>query len=120
MLSTGLAAETNSAGQARHFVANALDGWGCSHVADTACLLASELVTNAIRHGHEPLRLSLSHDDAEVRVEVRDAGGGLAQVSQRGPFAPDGRGLLLVEALSTAWGVDLAADGKAVWFSLPI
>jgi anti-sigma regulatory factor (Ser/Thr protein kinase) len=56
VLSTGLAAETNSAGQARHFVANALDGWGCAHVADTACLLASELVTNAIRHGHSGSR----------------------------------------------------------------
>ena len=120
MLSTGLAAETNSAGQARHFVANALDGWGCAHVAHTACLLASELVTNAIRHGHEPLRLSLSHDDAQVRVEVSDAGGGVARVSDRGPSALDGRGLVLVEALSAAWGVDRASDGKAVWFSLPI
>jgi hypothetical protein len=53
-------------------------------------------------------------------VEVSDAGGGVARVSDRGTSALDGRGLVLVEALSAAWGVDRASDGKAVWFSLPI
>lgn len=120
MVTTGLAAESQSAGQARHFVANTLGGWGCAHVTDTACLLTSELVTNAIKHGREPLLLSLSHHQAEVRVEVSDGGGGEAKVCDRGPASVSGRGLVLVQAMSAAWGVDLAAGGKAVWFSLPI
>lgn len=120
MVTTGLAAESHSAGQARHFVAATLDGWGCAHVADTACLLTSELVTNAVKHGREPVRLSMTHHEAEVRVEVSDGGGGEARVCNRGPAADSGRGLVLVEAMSAAWGVHPASSGKSIWFSLPI
>jgi anti-sigma regulatory factor (Ser/Thr protein kinase) len=84
-------------------------------------LLASELVTNAIRHGasdpHESILLRALHVDGTVRVEVCDEG--LTQFDGPPPgtdlLEPGGNGLLLVEALSSRWGIDHGRP-KCVWF----
>jgi anti-sigma regulatory factor (Ser/Thr protein kinase) len=84
-------------------------------------LLASELVTNAVRHGatdpHESILLSARHVDSTVRVEVCDEGlttfDGHADGSDL--LEPGGNGLLLVDALATRWGVDPGRP-KCVWF----
>jgi anti-sigma regulatory factor (Ser/Thr protein kinase) len=88
-------------------------------VVDVAELLTSELVTNAIRHGASGFELTIGVDK-NIRVEVRDEGAGRPSVLSAGPQDPSGRGLGIVEALSIAWGVIPAADGKTVWYELSL
>lgn len=80
-----------------------------------ARLLASELVTNAFRHGAPPITMTVELHADHLRVEVGDSGGGRPQ--RRPDPGPDGGwGLLLVEAAADRWGV---ADGStAVWFEI--
>jgi anti-sigma regulatory factor (Ser/Thr protein kinase) len=84
-------------------------------------LLASELVTNAVRHGatdpHESILLRAEHVDHTVRVEVCDEGLTTfdGDASGTGLLEPGGNGLMLVEALATRWGVDPGRP-KCVWF----
>lgn len=81
-------------------------------------LLATELVTNAVRHAGSPVELSVACRDDRIRIEARDA----SPEVPRPPCvdAPTRhRGLLLVEDLSDEWGVDVQdGDGKVVWFEL--
>jgi anti-sigma regulatory factor (Ser/Thr protein kinase) len=88
-------------------------------VVDVAELLTSELVTNAIRHGASGFELTITVEQ-NIRVEVRDEGAGRPSVVSAGPQDPSGRGLGIVEALSSAWGVIDAADGKTVWYELSL
>lgn len=115
---TTLSADPASAGFARRFVRARLTEWGARHLADTATLLVTELVTNAVLHARSESVLSLAYDDGVLRAEVADLS--LAGV-QRRHYADDdatGRGLMIVEAMSTAWGAVATEEGKAVWFEL--
>jgi anti-sigma regulatory factor (Ser/Thr protein kinase) len=88
-------------------------------LVEVAELLTSELATNAIRHGACGFELKIDVDKS-IRVEVRDEGAGSPSVVSAGPRDPSGRGLSIVEALSTAWGVIPTADGKTVWYELSL
>ncbi|WTG54450.1 ATP-binding protein [Actinacidiphila glaucinigra] len=102
----------------RGFVRETLAQWGCADVSDAACLLASEVLTNAVRHAQGPLRLRLHRTDREITVEVTDHS---THIPQRRPAElgdESGRGLLLVEALATGWGTRPSSEGKTVWFTL--
>lgn len=115
---TTLPADPVSAGLARRFLQTRLREWGVYHLTDTATLLVSELVTNAVLHARSETMLSLGYDDGVLRVEVADSS--LVGI-QRRTYAYDaatGRGLVLVDALSTAWGTIATEEGKAVWFEL--
>lgn len=106
---------------ARRFVQDALVDMGERDAEDIAVLLASELVTNAVLHGEAPISLQVSCTKELLRVEVTDSSSTKPAPRQAGPGAVSGRGLDLVDALSSAWGVDQHADnGKAVWFELPL
>jgi hypothetical protein len=110
-----LPALTASVPEARHFVTRSLPEtcW-----ADEVTLLVSELASNAVRHAGTPFSVSLECDGATVRVAVSDGEPALP-VLQRPPVdAITGRGLLIVDALATRWGVDPGATGKTVWFEL--
>jgi anti-sigma regulatory factor (Ser/Thr protein kinase) len=93
---------------------------------EVLALLVSELVTNAVLHagidGVDPIHVDLTTGSASVRLSVRDRGDGFASESlgPPGPLAPGGRGLLIVDALSEAWGVDRGPDGCTVWCKVPI
>jgi anti-sigma regulatory factor (Ser/Thr protein kinase) len=86
----------------------------------TALLLASELVTNAVRHGTGPLDLEVIDGDDRFRVNVSDHSAQSPVPQTVDMFAESGRGLMLVETLSSTWGVtQRPGDGKCVWFELP-
>jgi anti-sigma regulatory factor (Ser/Thr protein kinase) len=81
-------------------------------------LLITELVNNAVLHGEGAIRLKLQLDGAVVRGEVVDDGRGFErQIRRRGVDDVGGRGLSLVEELTTAWGIH---EGTThVWFEMP-
>jgi len=78
-------------------------------------IVVSELVTNAAEHGEPPIRLRLSASSAGLRVEVADTSNIQPRVGPVDPSSPSGRGLQLVDALSSGWGTDPTPDGKTVW-----
>ncbi|MER5869348.1 PAS domain S-box protein [Streptomyces sp. NPDC002044] len=117
-----LAARPSSVGEGRRFLRSALGAWEGvdDQLCETACLLASELLTNAVSHSHGPVRLRLRRAGRELSVEVCDGSPVLPQARFAPPDAESGRGLLLVDSLAESWGTLPTEEGKAVWFSLPL
>ncbi len=113
-----LPCEATSVSAARRFVREQLADWGFGAMADTAALLVSELVTNVILHAHTPVRVALLGDDERIRVEVGD--GSEVEPLRRDTSELDatGRGLMLIEAMASDWGVANTAEGKIVWFEV--
>jgi PAS domain S-box-containing protein len=109
-----------SAMVARGFTAGVLEHAGWSAQVDTATLLVSELVTNAVRHGSPPCVLSIRFADggSTAEVSVSDGDPRMPVVRPRDELAEDGRGFLLVDALASDWGVRAVEGGKATWFTL--
>jgi anti-sigma regulatory factor (Ser/Thr protein kinase) len=93
--------------------------WELPDLVDTAELLVSELVTNAIRaSGGLPdpvIRLWLVSDRSNLIIRAWDGSGDLPVCQDADPDSECGRGLLLVEALSKDWGVYRRGHGKVVW-----
>ncbi|MFI2185003.1 SpoIIE family protein phosphatase [Streptomyces sioyaensis] len=114
-----LAPEARSVARARELARDQLTDWGLQGLVDTTELLVSELVTNALRHGHGEIRLRLLLDRTLV-CEVWDAD--LAQPRRRRARDTDegGRGLQLVGLLSEGWGSRRTPRGKTVWFELAL
>ncbi|MBS2531171.1 ATP-binding protein [Catenulispora sp. NF23] len=114
-----LEADPTAPRAARGFVAAVLRSWGLTEYADTARLLTSELVTNAVRHGRGPVGLRVSRRHPETVVEVRDHGKGEVRPSPGLTADTEtGRGLAIVELLADRWGVVPGDAGKTVWFVL--
>lgn len=89
----------------------------------TVELLTSEVLTNAVVHtrAHRHIRLTAEcHDDC-VRVEVTDPDPTLPLVKPGSTRRIGGQGMRLVDALASAWGIDLHPGvGKTVWFETPV
>jgi anti-sigma regulatory factor (Ser/Thr protein kinase)/anti-anti-sigma regulatory factor len=118
-----LPAHPRAAAGARMLVREASAAWSLPpEVGETAELVASELVSNAVDHAHTPSRLTLTYIGALLYIAVRDYCPCPAPVRPRlqelGAFR--GRGLHLVAVLAKAWSVDWHPDGKTVWASLAI
>ena len=103
---------------ARRFASEAVVGLGAPEVVSDAELLVSELAANAVAHARTPVRISVLRCDRRVRVEVRDDDPTLPQHITPEPFAQHGRGVMLVDLLADAWGVNGSQRGKTVWFEL--
>ncbi len=110
-----LAAESASVGAARRFLLATLRTWSLEPLEWSAAQVVSELVTNAVIHAGTTVTLSFRTEGAGLRVEVRDRSRRTPRQRHYGLSATTGRGLALVAALSSDWGVELAADGKTVW-----
>ncbi|WP_083982989.1 ATP-binding protein [Actinomadura hibisca] len=122
-----LRAEPASPGRARDFTAATLAGWSLAEHSDDAVIAVSELVTNALRHGlrevpHGPsgglVQLVLLNHPRRLVVMVTDPGERVPEPVAHEPewFGEGGRGLLVVGAVSSAWGwAPLTTGGKAVW-----
>ncbi|MFD9484310.1 ATP-binding protein [Streptomyces sp. NPDC059991] len=121
-----LSATRRGARLARQLALQQLDAWGIpygSDVSDTVAHVVAELTANAVTHGHVPGRdfqLCLQLRPHTLRVEVTDAR------TERQPPTPgqaatpsseseSGRGLLLVQELSQAWGITERSICKTVW-----
>lgn len=116
---TLLSPAANSPRAARRFVDSTLRSWSCREAADVVVLLTNELVTNAVLHAGTRIGLRISRVSGRLRVEVGDASHQALAVRPRNVDAQTGRGLALVESLSTSWGVEHVADnGKVVWFEV--
>ena len=118
--STRLPPHPASTRAARAFVAEQLRTWHVESAVDDATLLVSELVTNAILHARTPINLVVRKVRTAVRVEVFDEGSGAAEPLYPDLDAPEGRGLGLVQAVASRWGVDDAEIGKTVWFEIAL
>ncbi|MFJ9691771.1 ATP-binding protein [Kitasatospora sp. NPDC101183] len=114
-------ADLVAVGSVRHRLRTALSRWGVPELSDTAELLSSELVTNALLHtGKGAVFDAVLGTDHRLRIEVQDGTSRLPG-RRRDPdaeYATSGRGLQLVEALADSWGVQLRGEGKVTWFEL--
>jgi anti-sigma regulatory factor (Ser/Thr protein kinase) len=117
-----LPAQLESVREARRFTRCTLQRWDLSGLRDSMELVASELVTNALRYAvpvgtpGRPVRLSLVRWTSRVVCAVRDPSA-VAPVAKDPDFvAETGRGLHLVESFSEGWGWHpLSGAGKVVW-----
>jgi anti-sigma regulatory factor (Ser/Thr protein kinase) len=90
---------------------------------DVVELLVSELAGNCVRHTDSGFEVEVASDRRRIRVSVSDRGGGTPVVQHVDTSAVAGRGLALVEMLSSSWGVRgrrRPGAGKAVWFVLEL
>jgi anti-sigma regulatory factor (Ser/Thr protein kinase) len=108
-----------AAAQARHTIAG-VDAPEATR--DALAFAVTELVTNAVRHaGSSPgdaVALRVTTDPDRVRVAVKDSGRGFDPSALGGPpdaLTTGGRGLVIVAALASAWGVERDAGGCTVW-----
>ncbi|MCO5970356.1 ATP-binding protein [Actinoallomurus soli] len=118
-VSWSLPSSPPSVARARHLTADQLAGWGFAEHRETAELLISELITNALQHGVGPIRLNIRFLGGVLRFEVADAGPRYPRMRPVDDEDEGGRGLHLVESLSSRWGYARATIGKVVWFELP-
>ena len=124
-----LAPQPAAVPQSRQAVQETLRAWKLDTVADTVVLLASELLTNAVQAtsaavpapgGGEQLKLTLRRTGPGVLVEVWDPNPAPAIPQDPGLTGECGRGLLLVETLSSTWGQRTAGSGKIVWCEITL
>jgi hypothetical protein len=127
-----LPARPSSAAASRRYVRRMLAGWELAACLDTAQLLASELVANAVTATRSmsqagfpavwaPIELSLRRTGTSLIMEVRDPNPDPPADQAPGPLDEDGRGLLIVDLLSSRWGHYAAArGGKVVWCEIAV
>ncbi|MFB7506097.1 SpoIIE family protein phosphatase [Streptomyces broussonetiae] len=99
---------------ARKEAARQLDEWGLEELAFTVELVVSELVTNAIRHAHGPIRLRLIREHTLI-CEVSDGGATAPHLRHPRTMDEGGRGLLLVSQFAERWGTRFVPSGKVIW-----
>jgi anti-sigma regulatory factor (Ser/Thr protein kinase) len=110
--------------EARRFVRKATGTGRPAAVADTAELLTSEIVTNAVLHSNSGLdggsvTVLVIEIAGGIRVEVADDGSEQSAPVVRGDiYASDGHGLFLVQSLADQWGYVRDEAGTTVWFWL--
>lgn len=107
--------------RSRHFVSEVMAEEGRS-ATDAVLLVASELITNAVRHGSGEVELRVVVEGDCIRLEVLDDGHSRVAVPNPPPSQSSlgGRGLMMVRDLSRRWGSGFDARGRTmVWAELP-
>jgi serine phosphatase RsbU (regulator of sigma subunit)/anti-sigma regulatory factor (Ser/Thr protein kinase) len=105
--------------RSRAAVTEQLAAWGLEELSFTVELVASELVTNAIRHATGPVRLRLLRDRALI-CEVSDGSGTSPRLRRAKTEDEGGRGLFLVAQLTERWGTRYTPEGKIIWTEMPL
>lgn len=105
---------------ARQATRDALAAWQLEHLEDTAVLLVSELVTNAVLHAIDTgaIGLELTFAGTWLRVEVQDGDPNWRQMCDPADCDESGYGFVLIDSLAGRWGVRRISAGKAVWAEL--
>ncbi|MER5733665.1 ATP-binding protein [Streptomyces sp. NPDC002138] len=114
----GFTVGAHSARHMRRVLRMLLGRWGLAPLADAAELALTELVANVVRHvpGRDCAVVILLRPRG-LRVEVTDGDPSPPRLPRDvSPLSEDGRGLLLVEAVTDRWGTEATATGKTVWF----
>ncbi|AUG75541.1 histidine kinase [Kitasatospora sp. MMS16-BH015] len=111
-------AEAAAVSRVRATVTAQLESWGLDELVFTTELILSELVTNAIRYGAEPIRVRLLYDRGLV-CEVSDTSGTSPHLRYAAATDEGGRGLFLVAQCSERWGTRYTESGKVIWAAQP-
>jgi anti-sigma regulatory factor (Ser/Thr protein kinase) len=95
-----------------------------AEVVENALLVVEELVANVVDHARTPFRLTVDHLLADhaapiLRITVRDGSSHPLHIRPFSAHAGRGRGLAMIEALTSRWGCDRIPGGKTVWADLP-
>ncbi|WP_329473077.1 SpoIIE family protein phosphatase [Streptomyces sp. NBC_01723] len=109
-----LPSDPSMVSHARAYATDHLAAWKLDDLAFSTELIVSELVTNAIRYGKEPLCLRMILQST-LTCEVADASSTSPRLRRARTFDEDGRGLLLVAQLAKNWGTRYTRDGKVIW-----
>ncbi|MER7724867.1 SpoIIE family protein phosphatase [Streptomyces sp. NPDC096323] len=115
-------AEPERIAAARTLLREMLHDWADPEQVDSAVLMLSEMATNVLVHtdGDAMMAAQATGERGErrLRVEVSDGSDELPHKRRPGEMASSGRGLVLMEMLADAWGVDPQGSGKSIWFEL--
>ncbi|MFF1557914.1 SpoIIE family protein phosphatase [Streptomyces sp. NPDC058279] len=115
-------AEPERISGARRQIRELLHDWADPDQVDSAELMVSEMVTNVLTHTDGDALLVAEAvgelGTRRLRVEVADPSDELPHKRHPGEMASSGRGVLLMEMLADAWGVDPRGEGKSIWFEL--
>ena len=103
--------------RARKSASEQVTAWGLDDAAFATELIVSELVTNAVRYGDDPVVLRLIRDSALI-CEVSDGSSTAPHLRRARVFDEGGRGLLLVAQMAERWGSRQTATGKTIWAEL--
>ncbi|MCM4081017.1 ATP-binding protein [Paractinoplanes hotanensis] len=106
---------------ARTLVTRACDDWDRPKLLQDACLIASELATNAVEHARTDFIVTVARSDTRLHLSIHDcvsrfpAASELRLADQPAELGERGRGLRLVHATAAVWGAVPTRDGKVVW-----
>lgn len=109
---------SRSVPEARRDVATTLEEWGLASLVETAVLLVSEVVTNAVLHARTDLTLTVARVGTGVRIEVSDGSSLPPAMRWHSATATTGRGLRMLDLLADSWSAESTATGKTVWFTV--
>jgi anti-sigma regulatory factor (Ser/Thr protein kinase) len=115
--SQAFAASAAAVRAARVFAATTVAGWGVDPAEIET--VVGELAANAYAHARSPFTVSLNRFDQRVSVEVEDRSFEMPVLTIGPPDAPRGRGLIMVDAIASAWGTRETLAGKIVWAEVP-
>jgi CheY-like chemotaxis protein/anti-sigma regulatory factor (Ser/Thr protein kinase) len=104
--------------EARDAIREVLARWGYDEIIEDASLVVSELVGNAVEHARTGSVVVINRSEGGLRIEVTDHGDADPVPEAPGADAERGRGLMIVSALETAWGVHHGPRSKSVWVEL--
>ncbi|MEN8650424.1 ATP-binding protein [Streptomyces sp. 21So2-11] len=114
----------DSVAAARRHVRALLIEWRLGLLIDDAVLVTSELTTNVVNHAKgtgDYFELALRRRNGVLILEVADSyAWQMPELRKPDPDDPNGRGLLIVDALSERWGIRPRNPGKTVWAHLPV
>jgi anti-sigma regulatory factor (Ser/Thr protein kinase) len=104
--------------RAREWVRDICATCGLDPLADAVALMVSELVTNAFLHAQTDCLVKAELVDHVIYIEVTDEDQADVRPVSQADGSECGRGLHIVAALATNWGIDYQPTGKTIWFTL--
>ena len=113
-----LPCDVKSVSKARSFARDVLGGSGLEGLVGDCQLLVSELVTNVVLHAGTDLNVRCFTFSNAVRFEIRDGSAVLPGIRHYDATSTTGRGIRLVEEISSRWGASRESHGKVVWFEM--